>query len=120
MAINLVLLDGLVKSPSLRYDDSGKPELRWTLTQTDKSNESARPWVSYWPCCAIGAAAERLAGEIEEGEHIIITSAKLAYRKRASKSGEQQSRLEILVWSIDHLPGEPSPHESTEGSDQGG
>ena len=98
MSINLVVQDGVVKSPGLRYDSNSKPELRFTLVQTEKE------WPLYLPCTAVGAAAERLASEIEDGQHIIVTSGKLCYRKRSTKLGEQ-SRMEILVWSIDRLSG---------------
>jgi hypothetical protein len=47
-------------------------------------------------CCASGAAATRLAETLEDGQHIVVTSGKLCYRKRTTKAGEQ-SRLEILV-----------------------
>jgi single-stranded DNA-binding protein len=96
MSINLVVVDGVVKSPALRYGPDGKPEFRFTLVQTENG------FPLYLPCCAAGSAAERLASEIDEGQHIVVTSAKLCYRKRTTKLGEQ-SRLEILVWSVERL-----------------
>jgi single-stranded DNA-binding protein len=96
MSINLVLEDGIVKSLSLKYDSQSRPELRWTLVQTEKD------WPLYLPCCAVGAAAERLASELEDGQHIVVTSGKLCYRKRDGKAGPQ-SRMEILVWAVDRL-----------------
>jgi hypothetical protein len=101
MAINLVVQDGIVQHPALRYDSNSKPESRFTLVQTEKD------WPLYLPCPAVGSAAERLASEIEDGQHIVITSAKLAYRKRATKAGKV-SRLEILVWAVDQLTALPS------------
>lgn len=96
MGLNVVVIDGIVKSLALRYDAGGKPELRWTLEQADKQ------WSLYVPCCASGATAERLANAIEEGQHLIITSGQLCSRKRTLKGGEQ-SRLEMLVWQADVL-----------------
>jgi single-stranded DNA-binding protein len=96
MPINVVLLDGQVKSPALRYANDGKPEFRFTLVQTENN------WSLFLPCCALGAAAERLASELDDGQHIIVTSGKLCYRKRSTRLGEQ-SRMEILVWSVDRL-----------------
>jgi hypothetical protein len=107
IAINLVVQDGIVQHPALRYDSNSKPESRFTLVQTEKD------WPLYLPCTAVGSAAERLASEIEDGQHIVITSAKLCYRKRATKAGEQ-SRMEILVWSIDRLTG--VDHQTTSNS----
>jgi hypothetical protein len=43
-----------------------------------------------------------LAAEIEDGQHIVVTSGKLCYRRRQTKAGEQ-SRLEILVWTVERL-----------------
>ena|SRR5882672_6347060 len=99
MSVNLVVIDGIVKSLALTYDPQGKPELRFTLEQTDQGPDG-KAWRSYWPCCASGATAERLANVIEDGQHIVVTSGKLCYRKRQTKTGEQ-SRMEILVWQID-------------------
>jgi hypothetical protein len=96
MSLNLVVLDGVASHVALRYDEHSKPELRFTLTQTEKD------WPLYLPCFSPGAAGERLAAEIEEGQHVVVTSGKLTYRKRDTKAGPQ-SRLEILVWSIDRL-----------------
>ena len=96
MAVNLVVQDGVVKSPALRYSTDGKPELRFTLAQTEKD------WPLYLPCVAVGSAAERLASELEDGQHIMVTSAKLVYRKRSAK-GVEQSRMEILVLAVDRL-----------------
>jgi hypothetical protein len=93
--LNLVVASGVVKSLALKYDTQSRPELRFTLKQPGD-------WTLYLPCCASGSAAERLAGEIEDGQHIIVTSGKLCYRKRTTKLGEQ-SRMEILVWTVDRL-----------------
>jgi hypothetical protein len=89
VALNLVVVDGVVQSPALRYDVNSKPEFRFTLRQIEKD------WPLYLPCRAVGAAAERLASAFDEGQHVVITSDKLCYRKRQTKLGEQ-SRLEIL------------------------
>ena len=112
MAINLVVLDGVVKSLALKYDQQLRPELRFTLEQTEHATDG-KPWTLYLPCVAVGSAAERLAGEIEDGQHIILTSAKLCYRKRTTKLGEQ-SRMEILVWTADVLSG--IDHQETLGT----
>jgi hypothetical protein len=108
MAINLVVQSGQVKNLALRYAADGKPELRFTLIQQEGT------WPLYLPCCAVGAAAERLASEIDADMPIVISSGRLCYRKRANKSGVEASRMEILVWSVDRLTTLPqeerSPH----------
>jgi hypothetical protein len=96
MSMNLVVQDGVVKSLALKYDSQSRPELRFTLEQRDGE------FCLWLPCCASGAAAERLASELEDGQHVILSSAKLCYRKRSTKLGDQ-SRMEILVWSIERL-----------------
>jgi hypothetical protein len=101
--INIVVLDGVAQHVALRYDEQSRPELRFTLTQVDHATDG-KVWTAYWPCCASGAAATRLAEEIEEGMHIALSSAKLCYRKRDGKAG-LQSRMEILVWQVDRLSG---------------
>jgi hypothetical protein len=108
MSLNVVIIDGVASHIALRYDEFSKPELRWTLTQTEKD------WPLYLPCFSPGAAGERLASEIEDGSHVVITSGKLAYRKRDTKAGPQ-SRLEILVWSIDRLSESPQVARSDVG-----
>lgn len=115
MSLNLVILDGVVKSLALTYDGASKPELRFTLVQTDHGAHG-HPWVSYWPCCASGTTAERLAGELEDGQHVVITSGKLCYRKRTTKTGEQ-SRMEVLVWQVDVLSASPAAETSPGGVD---
>jgi hypothetical protein len=102
MAVNVVILDGEVKSLTMKSDAQSKPELRFTLAQATGLDGTGQPWVSYWPCCASGTTAERLGTELEDGQHIVITSGKLCYRKRATKTGEV-SRMEILVWQVDRL-----------------
>ena len=116
MSVNVVIQSGLVKSPALRYDHQSRPEFRFTLEQRDGD------FCLWLPCFTPGAAAERLAGELEDGMSICITSGRLAYKKRTTKSGEV-SRLEILVWAVDRLSAsasvehEPSP-EYGSGSDE--
>jgi hypothetical protein len=105
MSLNLVVVDGVVKNPALRYGADGRPEFRFTLVQQEGS------WPLYIPCCAMGSAAERLASEIEADMHIVITSGKLCYRKRETKLGEQ-SRMEILVWSVERLSESPQGERS--------
>jgi hypothetical protein len=102
MSVNFMVLDGTMKGLSLKYDAQSKPELRFTLAQETSHDTHGQPWVSYWPCCASGPTAERLAGELEDGLHVVITSGKLCYRKRVLKTGDQ-SQIEILVWQIDRL-----------------
>ena len=119
MSINLVVLDGVVKSLAMKYDSSSKPELRFTLQQeTGGVNEHGQPWVSWWPCCASGPTAERLAGELEDGQHVVITSGKLCYRKRSLKSGEV-SRIEILCWAVEVLSASPGAETSHDGVPNG-
>jgi single-stranded DNA-binding protein len=110
MPVNLVVADGVVKSPALRYGDDGKPEFRWTLQQEENG------FRLFLPCCALGSAAERLAEQINEGDHIVITSGRLTYRKRSTKLGEQ-SRLEILAWSVETLPTLPQVARSADAED---
>jgi single-stranded DNA-binding protein len=111
MPVNVVMLSGMVERPALRYDDAGKPEFRCTLKQSEKG------FALFFPCVAVGATAERLASELEEGAQIVTTSAKLVWRKRQVKVIEQ-SRLEILVWSVERLTESPqverSEHVATE------
>jgi hypothetical protein len=97
MSINLMVVDGIVSHVALRYDASSKPELRFTLTQ------QAKDWPLYLPCCAVGSAATRLAEEIENGQHIVLNSGQLCYRRRPTKERGEQSRMEILVWAVDVL-----------------
>ena len=105
MPLNLVVIDGIVSSLALRYGADGKPELRFVLGQRQEA------WSLYVPCCAVGATAERLAAELEDGQHLVITSGKLCYRKRTGKLGEA-SRMEILVWALERFTESPQDARS--------
>jgi hypothetical protein len=118
MGINVVLLDGIIKGLSLKYDSQSKPELRFTLAQETGHDAKGQPWVSYWPCCASGSTAERLVSELEDGQHVVVTSGKLCYRKRSTKTGEV-SRMEILVWQVDRLSTSPAAETSQGGVPNG-
>jgi hypothetical protein len=113
MPINMVVADGIVKSLALKYDANGKPECRFTLYQEEND------YPLYVPCCAVGQAAERLAGDLEDGMHIVVTSGKLCYRKRSTAKHGEVSRMEVLVWAVDRLAMLPqnARSEVTEGDD---
>jgi hypothetical protein len=113
MPINMVVADGIVKSLALKYDANGKSECRFTLHQEENG------FPLFIPCTAVGQAAERLAGELEDGMHIVITSGKLCYRKRSTAKHGEVSRMEVLVWSVDRLTTLPQDERSdeTEGAD---
>jgi single-stranded DNA-binding protein len=105
MSVNLVVQEGIVKNLGLRYGADGKPECRFTLLQVDNG------FTLYLPCCALGGSAEKVAEQISEGDHVMITSGRLTYRKRETKLGEQ-SRMEILVWSVERLTTLPQDERS--------
>ena len=96
MAVNMIVASGRVKAPAFRYATDGKAEYRFTLVHEEGD------FCLWLPCFAPGAAAERLHEQLDEGMTILITSGKLAYKKRSTKSGEV-SRLEILTWAVDVL-----------------
>lgn len=120
MSTNVVILDGTVNSLALRYDSQARPELRWTLVATDQGPDG-QPWTSYWPCCASGSTALRLAETLEDGQYIVSSSGRLCYRKRQTRTGEQ-SRVEVLTWTADVLSESPQAERSDEGEqeNQGG
>ena len=109
MAVNMTVQSGVVKSPSLRCASDGKVEYWFTLMQQEKD------WPLYLPCFAPGAAGERLHEQLDEGMTIVITSGKLAYKKRDTKEGER-SRLEILVWTVDRLTASAQVEQTAEAS----
>jgi hypothetical protein len=110
MSVNVVIQGGRVANLALRYDTAGKPELRFTLDQEEHG------FHLYLPCCALGSAAERLAEEINDGDHIVITSGKLTYKKRATQKYGEMSRMEILVWTVDVLTKSPQDDAAEGGS----
>lgn len=73
MPINMVVADGIVKSLALKYGADGKPECRFTLHQEENG------FPLFIPCTAVGQAAERLAGELEDGMHVVITSGNMKF-----------------------------------------
>jgi single-stranded DNA-binding protein len=108
--INVVVQSGVVRYPALRYNEQSKPEFRFVLTRTTEMN--GQTFTLSIPCCAVGATAEKLAGEIDEGHAIVITAGELVYRKRDTKDGPK-SRLEILVWrcQVERSAGGPVSQE---------
>ena len=106
MPVNSILLDGVIERLALRYDDAGRPELRCTVKHTKGE------WPLYVPACAVGSTAERLTEEIAEGDHILITSGQLCYRKRPTKGGGDVSRLELLMWAVEVLRRSESPEDA--------
>lgn len=107
MSVNVCLQSGVVKNLALRHGaDSKKDELRFTL---DQESNGFHLWL---PCTSVGATAERLAEQLNEGDAIVITSGQLTYRKRATKSSGEVSRLEILVWAVDRLTESPQVQRS--------
>jgi len=99
--VNVVIIDGVVGNLALRFDEQGRAECRWTLTHTT-IGPNGEQWTNYWPCCALGSAAERLAQTLDEGQHVLVTTGKLCYRKRTVK-GVDQGRVEVLVWAAEVL-----------------
>jgi single-stranded DNA-binding protein len=96
--INAVIQSGIVKWPALRYDAGPRPEFRFVLYR-ETQNTDGQTFALSIPCCAVGATAEKLAGELDEGMFVVVTVGELVYRKRQTKHGEV-SRLEILVWRV--------------------
>jgi hypothetical protein len=107
--INVVVQSGVVKWPALRYDAHSRPEFRFVLYR-ETQNTDGQTFALSIPCCAVGATAEKLASEVDEGMFVMVTVGELVYRKRQTKQVEV-SRLEILVWRVQigdaWLPGAP-------------
>src|SRR5262245_61219574 len=99
--LNLVVLESVVKELRLAIDSAGKPECRFTLVQLGP-NPAGRTWQSYFPCYSVGRVAEKLADDLENGRRVVISNAKLVYKRRDTKAGEQ-SRMEVLVWAAEPL-----------------
>jgi single-stranded DNA-binding protein len=112
MPINMVVADGIVENLSLRYDANGKSECRFTLHQEENG------FPLFIPCTAVGQAAERLAGDLEDGMHIVITLGKLCYRKRSTAKLGEVSRMEVLVWSVEKLTTSPQDARSVSGEEE--
>lgn len=104
ITINAVIQSGTVKWPALRYDGSGKPEFRFVLYR-ETQNAEGQTFPLSIPCCSPGVTGERLAGELNEGDFIVITVGELVHRRRQTKAGEL-SRIEVLVWRVQ--VGEPA------------
>jgi hypothetical protein len=113
--INTVLQSGTVQWPSLKYDAQGRPEFRFTLYREAQSADGKMIPFSF-PCCAVGSTAERLAGEVDEGHHILISVGELCYRKRQTQKHGELSRLEILCWRLQILDRASVPVAARSGS----
>jgi hypothetical protein len=61
MSINVVVQDGIVKSPGLRYATDGKAEYRFILEQSDGD------FCTWVPCFAPGAAGRGAGGDHGRG-----------------------------------------------------
>jgi single-stranded DNA-binding protein len=86
--------------PKLRYLESGKPKLSFTVL-VDEPSRDGRTFVLYVPVTVYGAQCEPLAETLEPNDFVLIIG-KLAWTKKPTKAGEKAS-LAVTCFNVEKL-----------------
>ena len=96
MDLNKVVLTGTIAEPKLGYMESGKPELR--LSVTVDQGDGFRLYVQVY---CYGKHAEPLAETLEAGDRVVIDG-KLSWRSSV-KAGVKESKMVVTFFGVDRL-----------------
>jgi single-stranded DNA-binding protein len=94
--INRVVLTGTIAEPRLGYLESGKPELRLSLT-VDQEN----PFKLYVQVFCYGSRAEPLAERLEAGDRVLIDG-RLSWRSTV-KAGVKEGKMVVTCYDVEVL-----------------
>lgn len=94
--INRVMLTGTIQEPRITWLESGKPELRLSLTVEQES-----PFKLYVQVFCYGKDCERLAETLETGSRVLIDG-RLSWRSHV-KDGEKASKMVVTCFAVEVL-----------------
>ena len=95
MDLNHVTLTGtLERDPITRFQDTGTPQVRFTL-RVDEPGPSGQRFTLFVPCEAYGSAAEH-AGELTAGA-VVLVAGKLTWTSSTDKQGQKRTSLCVLA-----------------------
>ena len=94
--LNKVIVTGTIAEPGLGYLESGKPELRLSLTV-----EQDGVFKLYVQVFCYGARAEPLAETLEAGDRVLIDG-KLSWRS-TTKAGVKESKMVVTCYGVEVL-----------------
>jgi single-stranded DNA-binding protein len=103
--VNRVTITGTIAEPSLGYLESGKPELRLSVTV-----EQDGGFKLYVQAFCYGARAEPLAETLEAGNRVLIDG-KLSWRS-TTKAGVKESKMVVTTWDVQVLTSASLPQEA--------
>jgi single-stranded DNA-binding protein len=92
---HVCLVGRLVRTPSVRFEDSGTVQARFTLCIEEPGREGGPPFRLYVPCVAWGKAGE--AASLLSAADRIAATGKLCWLKGKDASGTDVSRLAVNI-----------------------
>jgi single-stranded DNA-binding protein len=110
--INHVILTGTIAEPRLGYLESGKPELRLSVTV-----EQDGGFKLYVQVFCYGARAEPLAETLEAGDRVLIDG-KLSWRS-TTKAGVKESKMVVTCFDVSMLTPSRVPQDERSDETQG-
>jgi single-stranded DNA-binding protein len=108
--INKVLITGTIGEPRIGWLESGKPELRLSLTVAQEGG-----FQLYVQVYCYGKDVERLAETLEAGDRVLIDG-KLSWRSTV-KAGVKESRMVVVCYGVERLAS--SPVDARSGAGEG-
>lgn len=115
MSINRCNISGNVgRDPELRQTQGGTQVLTFSLAVSDrKRNQQSGEWedVTNWvPCVVFGNRAESLSRFLSKGMKCAIEG-KLRQSSYKDKSGQNRSKLEVIVDEVEFLSGSKAQNQ---------
>lgn len=103
---NIQILGRLTKDPELRYSQSGKAMLQFSIA-VNRNKEEA----DFFECMAFEKTAETISNYVKKGQRILIDGRLRQGRWKDQQTGENRTMVEIVVNRFDFI-------ESAEGAGQ--
>ena len=108
MSLNLIAISGnLGSDASLRQTQSGASVLSWSMAVNDRrKNSQTGEWedvVSWVPCILFGNRAQSIVSYMLKGVKVSIQGKIREDRWQDRESGQNRSRLEVIVDEIDFM-----------------
>jgi len=92
----------LVRDPELKFLDSGKAAVRFTVAVSEKyrdRNGVDQEQTSFFDCDALGPIAENISNSLKKGDRVVVTG-NFKQRSWEDKDGNKRSVIELKVESV--------------------
>jgi single-strand DNA-binding protein len=113
----ITAVGNLVRDPELRFTNSGKGVVNFTVACNDRKKNEAGEWVdgdTTYLDAVSWFAAEQIADELKKGQRVIVTGS-LKQRNYETKDGEKRTAYEINADSVAPVirDGQSAPRPAT-------